>query len=114
MAAQGYNNAVVLWDVSRRTPLGTPLQQDGAGALAFTPDGTTLVSAACCFKVPDALIFWDLAPASWAALACERAGRNLSQEEWDAFVGGSWPYRRTCAALPSGAGAPAGASAGWS
>jgi WD40 repeat protein len=114
VAAQGHNNAVVLWDVSRRTPLGTPLQQDGSGALAFTPDGTTLVSAACCFKVPDALIFWDLAPASWAALACERAGRNLSQEEWDAFVGGSWPYRRTCAALPSGAGAPAGAPAGWS
>ncbi|MCY1138278.1 TIR domain-containing protein [Actinoplanes sp. Pm04-4] len=113
VAAQGYNSAVVLWDVRRRTPLGIPLQQSGTGALTFTSDGATLVSAACCFGISDALVFWDLSPASWTALACERAGRNLSQEEWDAFVGEAWPYRRTCAALPAGAGAPASAPAGW-
>jgi hypothetical protein len=44
-------------------------------------------------------------PNSWVARACARANRNLSQAEWDHYVGATIPYHRTCPNLPSGEGA---------
>jgi WD40 repeat protein len=42
---------------------------------------------------------WDLDPASWRALACAIAGRNLSLAEWTRYVG-TESYRETCPGLP--------------
>lgn len=33
---------------------------------------------------------------SWVEMTCERAGRNLTQREWDEFVGSDMDYFRTC------------------
>lgn len=34
------------------------------------------------------------------ATACQRAGRDLTADEWTRYVGPGVPYERTCAALP--------------
>jgi hypothetical protein len=47
-------------------------------------------------------------PASLPALirdACASVNRNLTQDEWDRFLGADQPYTRTCADLPSDLGA---------
>lgn len=47
LATANSANAIQLWDVSRRAPLGKPLEghNDEIWSLAFSPDGTTLASA---------------------------------------------------------------------
>jgi hypothetical protein len=56
------------------------------------------------------LDWWDRSPADWAEDGCRLVNRNLSQIEWDQFVGDR-PYEQTCPELPSGADAPADAPA---
>jgi WD40 repeat protein len=36
----------------------------------------------------------------WAAYACTVAGRNLTQSEWEVFVGTSRRYAKVCPGLP--------------
>jgi hypothetical protein len=60
----------------------------GVGILS--PDGRTVVSS----RNGD-LVAWDLDPAAWQRRACQAAGRNLSQDEWDQYFPGE-TYRQTC------------------
>jgi WD40 repeat protein len=79
--AAGIDNAVQLFDVATQEPIGPPLtgHRDGVRDLSFSSDGARLATAS-----PDGTIrIWQTDPLSWAELACEVAGRNLSAEEWE-------------------------------
>ena len=69
-------------------------------------DGTTLASAGA-----DSTVRLWSTPASWVAAACDVAGRNLSQREWNTFIGPVHPYVRLCPGLPAGPSAPNDAKA---
>jgi len=63
-------------------------------SVAFSPDGTHLASSS-----------HDGTIRLWVVLdACRRANRNLTQAEWDEFIGDILAYRCTCEALPPGEG----------
>jgi WD40 repeat protein len=47
------------------------------------------------------VVYYDLDPDSWATTACRAAGRNLTREEWDQYVGSLGPYRATCSQYPA-------------
>lgn len=99
---------IVLWDVASRQQVGEPLEANGDAVveLAFSPDGKTLVSGGLSVGgTNELLMFWDLTVQGWQRRACGLANRNLSQAEWDRFVGSSREYVRTCPSLPAGAGA---------
>jgi hypothetical protein len=46
------------------------------------------------------IVVWDLDPDHWVEAACDLAGRNLTQAEWDQHIGDLAPYRTTCPQFP--------------
>jgi hypothetical protein len=52
------------------------------------------------------IVLWDLRLESWTARTCRVANRNLTQAEWEQFMGQGISYACTCPGLPPGEGAP--------
>ena len=42
------------------------------------------------------IVVWDLDPAHWIDGACAVAGRNLTEAEWEQYIGDLASYRQTC------------------
>jgi WD40 repeat protein len=105
IASRSRDGTVVLWDVARGEPIGLPIMrtlyrsgQTGFGnSVAFSPDGTKLATDAW-----EGVFLWDLSIDVWKELACKLVNRNLSEDEWDHFIGSDTPYHRACPDLPPG------------
>ena len=99
----GNDRTVRLWDVTRRQPIGPPLigHRYSVTHLVLTSDNTSVVSAGQLGEV----IVYDIDLDSWRHRACERANRNLSEEEWALYLSPA-PYQATCAAFPVDPGTP--------
>ena len=95
IAAKGGDSNVQLIDVASGTPLGGPIAiPDGEwNGIALQPQGLQLVAGG---GAADGMAIWDLDPEHWVDAACRLAGRNLTTEEWDTYLGGLAPYHKTC------------------
>src|SRR5262249_29381770 len=97
LASGATDRTLIIWDVETRLPL-EPLRghKSAVLAVAFSPDGRTLVSG----DKNGAMVFWDVDPESWRRKLCAKLTRNLSQSEWETYVGKSVPYKEQCPGLP--------------
>jgi WD40 repeat protein len=98
------DGSVRLWDLASGTPLPELLRPvqfvymtafPAYGAIAFSPDGLKLATAAG----NDGVVLWDVDPASWERAACRIANRSLTRAEWHDYIGADVTYQRTCEAL---------------
>ena len=80
-------------DLSTGTVLGT---MPGLGLL--TASGHSLVTVD--HELAD-VVSWSLDPGAWRSAACNVAGRNLTQTEWQRYLP-SEPYQLTCPQFPTG------------
>ncbi|MGH8933998.1 MAG: WD40 repeat domain-containing protein, partial [Egibacteraceae bacterium] len=104
IASASDDQTVRLWDTTTGQPIGQPLtgHTDLVRGVALNPDGTTIASASDDHTVR----LWPVTLDGWIRHACALANRNLTQTEWDEFLGPDSPYVRTCPNLPSGPAAP--------
>ena len=97
IATTGTDGATRLWDVTTGVQFGAtfPGFDNVWNAAAFTPDGSKLVVVYANGKA----FVWPARWQDWAAHACEVASRQLTREEWSAFVQDR-PYEPVCPADP--------------
>lgn len=92
----GGDGSVLWWDTATRELLGPPLLTGKeTETMAISPDGRALVLG----SFDSMAWYWRLDRRAWTERACGIANRNLSEAEWQQFLGDQ-PYHTTCPDLP--------------
>ena len=97
LIATGHDGTTRMWTVPGLQAVGAhfPRRSDAAASL----------DAASLFVGDDLIVrvyaggqatLWPATLVGWERHACQIAGRNLTQAEWNLFVGSDRPYRKTC------------------
>lgn len=81
------------WDVVGSGVMGEPVSTTAiVSALAFSPNGSWLATG----NAGDGSVWlWPVTTGDLPARACAVAGRNLTQQEWQQYLG-AVPYEKTC------------------
>lgn len=75
--------------------------------LAFTPDDEQLIAGIQSVKetkigqVDQTIHAWPTKIETMSGLLCDYLTRNITDDEWDTYVGSDLPYELTCAGLPA-------------
>lgn len=80
-----------LFDMATAEPVGDRFDVLQRGDAWFSGGGSHLVVAG-----NDGLEVWDVRPESWVTTACQIAGRNLSELEWEKYMPNAGERRPTC------------------
>ena len=96
LSAQGTDGSAWWFDVATRQPIGSPIPSLPG------PVGADLRMRHLVTKTDKGLRFWNFDMATWPAIACTRAGRNLTRDEWARYLPTGEPYHATCAQYPAG------------
>jgi WD40 repeat protein len=86
--------SIQLWDIAAQRTIGPPLSghTDEVQSIEFDPTGGTLMSAG---YGESHVLLWDVSVQSWVHRVCRIAERQLSQAEWQQYVG-DIRYQNVC------------------
>jgi hypothetical protein len=100
---------IILWDIETEQEIATLLSQLWSGDVysemnysIFSDDDQHVIvcSGEHYTQLDSALINTD--PNYWVEKACSIAGRNLTETEWNRFIGAEYEYEITCPQFPAG------------
>lgn len=99
LACATEDKAVTIWDVFSVQPQARLTGRQRTVTMHWIRNGGLYIGGD-----DSAIRFYDLSgdPEQWRQRACQRAGRNLSRNEWRRYIGNDQPYNRTCAEFPAG------------
>lgn len=98
IAASSRDRSVRMWDLENVYDLPTVFDdhKDWVWSLDFHPDGDKFITGSA-----DGIIrIYDTKPDAYAEKICGLVQHNLSQTEWNQYVGESIEYEETCPGLP--------------
>ncbi len=97
---QSINGNVRVWDRETGDQIGNEIQipRQQAGLDMTTARDSDLIG----ISLDSEFALWNYDIESWPALACDLAGRNMTQREWDDFGPQGVEYRVTCPQFPPG------------
>jgi WD40 repeat protein len=96
LASNGMDGMIIFWDVATQRKLSLGIDASSKGEyLAFSHDSHALFSDG-----RGGIVRWSLDYASMRDQACQIANRNLTQSEWDLYIGSNLSYQRTCPEIP--------------
>jgi WD40 repeat protein len=98
LVAISRDGSMRLWDVATHRSIGPAMRAHTLFALALDKESETEVVSGG--AVDGIVTHWTFDPKEWVARACEVAGRNLTKDEWDRYVGDD--YHATCEQFPDG------------
>jgi WD40 repeat protein len=101
LASGSENHLIALWNLSPPQIIGDPIagSDGGVTGLVFSLDNSALYSG----SDKGSVLRWNLV--GWQGIACDLAGRNLTQTEWRQFFPDQ-PYHPTCEQFPVETPAP--------
>ncbi len=94
IATSSWDKTVKIWDAVNlgNRPITISKHETWVLSVAFSPDGKFLVSSG-----EDGNIFyWPTHASQMADQMCGRTNRNLTQREWETYVGYDINYQKTC------------------
>ncbi len=94
LASCGNDSKIKIWSTKDFTlrPVEILVSDDWPMSLAFSPDGKNLISAHQNAKI----YLWPTKADIMADQICSKVSRNLTQREWEAYVGYDINYQKTC------------------
>lgn len=108
MATASKDKTVRLWNLNRlkEQPLVLSDHRDWVWSVAFTPDDEQLLasvhsSTETVKGVEHTIRAWPTKVSMMSGILCGNVKRNISNEEWEIFVGDDLPYESTCSSLPA-------------
>jgi WD40 repeat protein/DNA-binding SARP family transcriptional activator len=90
---------ILIWELETGRTIKVPVQHVDEVTIQDSSLSQEGDSLAVLFRTGSVILI-DLNLDSWQQLACQRANRNLTQEEWQQFFGEE-PYRKTCGDAPA-------------
>lgn len=99
IATQATNGTVRVWDRESGDQVGREIAigRQSSGTYVDTSLDGKIVSVI----LDTELGIWNYDIDTWPAFACDLAGRNMTQREWDDFGPANEPYRATCPQFPA-------------
>jgi len=93
IASGGQDGTLQIWSFDGENIPGVPVAWKGHNgkirALSFTADGKELITAGA----HDTVRHWPLRKEELIRLACQKAGRNLTKEEWESNAPPGEPFK---------------------
>ncbi len=98
IASSSFDGSIRIWDSQNPGVSPVVINQNGSWvrSLAFNSEGSRLVTGS---RQENRLRVWITNPGDMASRICERLTRNLTQSEWNQFIGEDIPYMESCPQL---------------
>ncbi|MCE7980867.1 MAG: CHAT domain-containing protein [Caldilinea sp. CFX5] len=97
LATYGQDHRIRLWNSTSGEQFGiTPPTGLVRNSIMFNADGSHLMTVSSNGTIRQ----WRMRIDELVEIACQSLSRNLTQEEWNTYLGESTPYHRTCSQLP--------------
>lgn len=95
MASSSIDGKIYLWETENLNTQPIVMEDNGGFvfSLAFSPDGRSIVTGS---TEENRLIARPTSTGQLAQMICGLIGRNMTQNEWETYVGADVPYEETC------------------
>lgn len=94
IATSSWDKTVKIWDAVNlgNRPITISKHEKWVLSVAFSPDGKYLISSG----EDGNIYFWPTHASQMADQMCGRTNRNLTQREWESYIGYDINYQKTC------------------